>query len=263
MPKFTLNRDAVRQPVQMAVVRSTEVVNFCCSCMTTADLSKAPQLENNRIVFTAPELGSEERKSAYEAWILARGFHDVLRGAKETLEQAIVYLRLLEKQPSTQQQLDELTASQKKKAQRAGFDDLLKKVNKRLSVPLEFPDALLSLQQARNCLEHRGGIVGDEDCRGASKFALSFPRLKFFYLREGKEVELEVGSVVQPQGGQSHAIVMVRLDLQRKELAIGDHLALSASEFNSIAFAVMTMGEHIANHLPGTITAGDAAVAGA
>ncbi|MET4493495.1 hypothetical protein [Bradyrhizobium sp. LA7.1] len=249
MPQLMLNRNAIRQPVQTAVVRSTEMVDFAFAAMSSADLSKPPQ-GSNFINFKSPDLSAEDRKAAYEAWILARGFHDVVRGAKETLEQAHVYLGLLDKKPETQDQIESLTTRLKSKAQYAGFEDLLTATNKRLTVPLEFPSALLSLQQARNCLEHRGGIVGAEDCKGAPTFKLSFPRLKLFYVRDGAEVELTEGSIIEPGAGQTHAQIMVRLELQTREFAIGDRLSFSASEFNSIAFAVMQMGEHVANRLP-------------
>ncbi|MET4117848.1 hypothetical protein ABIB85_004468 [Bradyrhizobium sp. JR1.5] len=140
MPQLVLNRNAIRQPVQIAVVRSTEMVDFAFAAMAGTDLSKAPQ-GTNFINFKAPELSAGERKAAYEAWILARGFHDVVRGAKETLEQAYVYLALLDKQPETQEQIDSLTARLKLKAQHAGFEDLLATANKRLIVQLEFPSA--------------------------------------------------------------------------------------------------------------------------
>jgi len=95
MPQLTLNRDAIRQPVQTAVVRSTEMVDFAFAAMAGADLSKPPQ-GANFISFKSPKVSAEDRKAAYEAWILARGFHDVVRGAKEALGQAHVYLGLLD-----------------------------------------------------------------------------------------------------------------------------------------------------------------------
>jgi len=107
-----------------------------------------------------------------------------------------------------------------------------------------------SLQQARNCLEHRGGIVGADDCKGTPTFKLSFPRVKLFYVREGAEVEVSAGSAIEPNEGQSHAQIMLRLELQTRQFAVGDRLSFSAAEFNSIALAVMQMGEHVANRLP-------------
>jgi hypothetical protein len=138
MAQLHLNRDAIRQPVQQAVIRSTEIVDFCFNAMGDADLSQAPRFPGNTIRFTAPALSAEGRRAAYEAWILARAFHDVLRGMKEGLEQALVYLGLFDKQPSTQADTDALSARLKSKAQKMGFGDILKHVNGRLLVPLEF-----------------------------------------------------------------------------------------------------------------------------
>jgi hypothetical protein len=98
--------------------------------------------------------------------------------------------------------LDEFFEPIKRKAAARNFGDLLAQVNSKLSQPLNFVDAYQSLQTARNCLEHRDGIVGNVDAPAGGVMILSFPRVKNFYLRKGQEIELEAGhavNVVPPQ----------------------------------------------------------------
>ena len=248
--KLILNRAAVLQPVQHAVVRSSEMVNFCFSAMEKEDLTQSPKRAENKISFTGPACSAGERRATFESWILARALHDVIRGCKESLEQAEVYLGLLDQQPATQAAVDSLTARLKKKAQNDSFEVVMKRINRRLNPTLEFPEAYLSLQQARNCLEHRAGIVGSEDTRRAATFKLTFPRIKLFYLKNGAEVEVVDGVVIEGDGDHSAVAIHHKLDIRQRELSIGDRLEITASEFNEIAFAANLMGEHLAKRLP-------------
>lgn len=248
--KLILNRAAVLQPVQQAVARSSEMVNFCFSAMEKEDLSLSPKRAENKISFKGPDCGAEERRAAFESWILARALHDVLRGCKESLEQADVYLGLLDQQPATQNAIDSLTARLKKKAQNDRFEVVMKRINKRLDPTLEFPEAYLSLQQARNCLEHRAGIVGLEDTRRAVTFKLTFPRIKLFYMKNGAEVEVMEGVGIEGADDHSDVAIHLMLDIRHREYSIGDRLDISPSEFNEIAFAANLLGEHLANRLP-------------
>jgi len=59
-----------------------------------------------------------------------------------------------------------------------------------LTTPLAFSAEFLSIQKVRNCLEHRGGVVGVQDADIDGILRLSFPRFKIFYDRKGEEIEL-------------------------------------------------------------------------
>jgi hypothetical protein len=47
-----------------------------------------------------------------------------------------------------------------------------------LTTPLAFGAEFLSIQKVRNCLEHRGGVVGTQDADIDGILRLSFPRFK-------------------------------------------------------------------------------------
>jgi hypothetical protein len=51
------------------------------------------------------------------------------------------------------------------------FPQLLDEVKKRLTSPLHYERELLSLQDVRNCLEHREGIVRERDVRNSRQVA--------------------------------------------------------------------------------------------
>ena len=117
------------------------------------------------------------------------------------------------------------------------FGQLFDQVNTRLKAPLNFVDAYNSLQRARNCLEHRSGIVGDVDVSAGDVMMLSFPRVKTSYLRHSEEIEVEPGHVVDAQDGADEVQILMRIDLRERQFAKNNRLSLSLTGFNEIAFA--------------------------
>jgi hypothetical protein len=130
------------------------------------------------------------------------------------------------------------------------FPDLLEKVNQKLEPALDFSDSYLSLQTARNCLEHRNGIVTNIETHDKNTFDFSVPRMKLFYLRNGEEIELRTGDIVKPDEDKDHAEIMMKLERRQLSVALGDRLRFTLSDFNEVAFACHYLGNQLAQKLP-------------
>jgi hypothetical protein len=187
-----LNLDAILVPAQNAVVLSSEIVDFFSDSVAKADLSKKPVNAATQYKFKTPDISAADRTAMYENWIFSRAFQDLLRGLKSSLEQAYFFLQLLEKpfKVSSEATLEEFLAPFRRQAATLHFGPLLDLVNSKFKPPLDFVNAYHSLQRARNCMEHRNGIVGNIDAPGGGVMILSFPRVKHFYVRRGEEIEL-------------------------------------------------------------------------
>ena len=209
--------------------------------------------------FSGIEWDDKERRHIIENWILSKGFQDLARGVRETLEEASFYLDMIEV-PSGITTLDEINEKIANFRRRAGnlkFPALLKRVNKRLTAPLEFESEFLSLQRVRNCLEHRGGRVGQQDIEPCNdKMILTFPRLRAFYLRGKEEIEIELGEVIDThdidkdvttQNGVS--IYMNRVN-RIIEYCLSDEIKISAQQFVEIAMACHMFAADVASKLP-------------
>ncbi len=101
------------------------------------------------------------------------------------------------------------------------------------------------MQNARNCLEHRNGIVGRIDARTDGALELRFPRMKFFVLQEGEEVELYRNFYVEKE-----TEIKLRLDVRIRTFRVGERLLLKAEDFDEIAFACSHFGSEVAKRLP-------------
>jgi hypothetical protein len=253
---LTLDANAVAAPVHAAAAACREVVDFCFDAMAKADLSKKPPGVENvffRFDVRGPELTAEGRRYLYESWILAKAFQDLMRGVRASLEQAYLFVELVtspRREVRSDSTLDDLTAPILETASGMKFPQLLNQVNSRLQKPLEFEAAYRSMQRARNCFEHRGGVVGKSDVGKRDFMELSFPRMKPFYERRGKEIELEPGLRVDAEDGQSEVTLMMRYDIRIRRFKVGERLAFAVSDFDEIAFACYYFGTRLALGLP-------------
>lgn len=249
--ELQLNPDGVAAPAQAAALICREVVDLYFAALATADLSKPPlpppQKNFRRFDFRGPNLSAEARRPLHENWILAKVFQDLMRGVRASLEEAFLFIELLAVGTITARSsgtMDDVLAPFRRKASDLRFPPLLVHVNSRLDQPLEFIDAYRSMQAARNCLEHRGGIVAKFDAPDGV-LELRFPGLKFFVVRDGAEIEMYEGFAVE--AGEA---LMMRLVVRTRQFAVGERLILSAADFDEIAFACSHFGTELAQRLP-------------
>jgi hypothetical protein len=218
--QLTLNANAVAAPVHAAAVTCREIVDFSFDAMSKIDLSKKPPGIKGaffRFDIRGPDMSAAERKALYESWILAKAFQDLMRCARASLEQAFLFIELISRpvhRVRSASTIDDLTAPLLKKAANTNFPNLLEVVNSKLRTPLEFAGAYLSMQAARNCLEHRGGVVGQSDINQDGILELRFPRIKVVYERHGEEIEIEGPARVDSEDGETEVALLTRLDIR-------------------------------------------------
>lgn len=253
---LTLNIDSIIGHTQQAAITAIEVVDFVLDAIAKADLTKKTDHVESSFKFSTPEIPADARRETYESWILARGMQDLMRGLRKSLEQAHVFLNLLDnnkvKSSST---LDQYLAPFKLKATTLNFVDLLKDINSRLPDTLQFLDAYLSVQQARNCFEHRNGIVGNIDAPAGGVMILKFPRLKLFVEKDGSEVEVGPGLFVEAE-----TLIHTKIELRERRFALGRRIELSITDFNEIAFACYFFATDLAQKVRAAIEAHSAAL---
>jgi hypothetical protein len=253
---LALDANAVAAPVHAAAVVCREIIDFYFSAMASADLSKKPSSVEGgffRFDVTGPELAAESRRALHESWILAKAFQDLMRGLRASLEQAYLFTELIFNPRRTirsDSTLNDFVAPFLKEAADLNFPTLLGEINSRLEKPLEFAAAYRSMQRARNCFEHRGGIVGKADVGKSDHMDLSFPRMMAFYQRRGDEVEVVPGEAVNADDGEPSVTLFMRLNLRQRRFALGERLVLTASDFDEIAFACYHFGSQLAASLP-------------
>jgi hypothetical protein len=209
--------------------------------------------------FSGLEMEPSERREAFKNWVLSKGFQDLARGVRTTLEEAVLYLRTaaMKHGPTTLAKVEADIAEIRARAGAMRFPQLLEEVNPGLREPMAFEVEFRSLQKVRNCLEHRGGRVGRTDVEtGTESLTLSFPRLKLFYLRGDEEVEVAPGEAIDTQapdnpfGGQTEVPIYFKRVTRNRTYGLGEAVKITASDFFEIAMACHFFAADLAAKLP-------------
>lgn len=255
-----LHPNGVAAPAQRAVIVASQVVGICLRALANDDLSP-PEMRGGFIgyKFDGLEMSDDERRETYQNWLLSKGFQDLARGVRETLEEAVFYLAMIKREPglTTLGEIEAEMAEIRANAGKPRFPALLEEVNAGLTEPMAFDAEFLSLQKVRNCLEHRGGRVGPPDVDAATgTMTLSFPRLRMFYRRGEEEIEWSPGEVIDTRSpdnpfgkGEGVPLYMNRVTRSR-EYGLGEPVVITASDFYEIAMACQLFASDVAAKLP-------------
>lgn len=264
--QIKLNPAGVAEPAQRAVIEAARAVGTFLRSLALDDL--AP-IEPGQGVewgyrFDGLDYTLDEWRETLERWVLAKGFQDLARGIRETLEEAHFYLAMIRfpnGQRATLREVQETIAQARAQAARPKFPDLMAQVNEGLTSPLNFSTHFVTLQNVRNCLEHRGGIVGQRDADPSTReLVLTFPRLSMFYMRGDEEVELRVGEVIDnhapdapfPPGEQVQ--ILQRITDRRRVYQLGERVVITSTDFHEAAMACHFFATDLVTKLPGLPT---------
>lgn len=237
--------------IDNAVFVTSEIVNFHLNALEGADLAKHAE-QNLRFRLRGPEMGVDQRKAIHQSWILAKAFQELLRAVRQSLEEAYLIVTLLTKKHRTKSNatLSDFLEPFKKNASNLVFPKLLNAVNEKLNPKIDFLPSYISLQTARNCLEHRVGVVSKIETGDKDHFEMHIPRMKVFYIRRGVEIEIEPDHLVDPGDDRSEVDVLMKLDQKKRTFALGDRIHFTATEFSEIAFACHLLGQQLSSRLP-------------
>lgn len=259
----TLSRQGVIAPILRTLQDSIEVMRVCIAAVQESDFAVPNPAESDKepgrrvpttISFREDDRSLEDKRRAYLNWLLSKGFQEYARGVRSALEEAHIYISLVEfargRDVITWGDFQETLGPVRQQAQRMPFPQLMLTVNKGLTDPLHFEPHFLSLQRVRNCLEHRGGHVHHVDLDDETgTLVLSFPRLKVFYERGGEEVEVRVGEVIEGEDGEG-VLVHMRMITEMREYSLGERVEFSSQEFHEIGFGCWAFATELGRKLP-------------
>jgi hypothetical protein len=236
-----------------------------------------PDVELPHTLSNAPEIWDSERlQREFKRWILAAGVRDgveafsrVLEGVREVLAAWSMSL-VGEKIPVDLWNSRLVTEGQQ--FHRKGLPDKLAFLRKNYSVSLPAPKEgyLISINRARNCLVHRGGIVALQDIdakqheitkaisshRAASPtepwtnaqvrtslkaagiepfLQVKWLRLRLFVERGGNRTYLDLREGPQDVGG---GIVGLEVQLVERQFGLGEAVVFDSNEFSEIAWTL-------------------------
>ena len=253
-----LNPRFVIVPLMRCLHEAMDVTKIALKAVDTAEFAESVEVSGSKFawIFHGGVRSNDEKRAAYEDWLLSKGLQELARGVRETLEHAYLFCALIEHfnemgNRSKWHDVRELLRKKRRDANDLRFPDLMREVSKKTTTPVDFTDQFLSLQNVRNVLEHRGGrVTPDKADKNTGLLVLSWPKFKLYYEKNGEEVEVAPGTVVDSGGPEDTVQIMGRLAVEDREFKVGEQIVFKRAEFYDIAWGCWLFAERLVGRLP-------------
>ena len=133
-------------------------------------------------------------------------------------------------------------------ANRAHFPNLIKHIEQCIDQPLYLRDEIISINRARNCMVHSGGIVQDKDLKdkGSKVLTLKWKIVRFSTEKNGQQILLEYRT--RKDGIHIDNLQMELID-NFKEFSLGERISIDLNEFNDILYTCSIFTKTLFNTL--------------
>jgi hypothetical protein len=172
-------------------------------------------------------------KIAFHSWIVANGFREVVEAFGISLDrsyEACLLVRFVKSGVP-------LTKKQARRFQYSGIEEKLRILEAELNIVSRSGAYLVSINRARNCLSHRMGLIGPQDCNEPGKLVLCYKRLEILDGDENVIPVDEPRSYVVKEGD-----IKLRFAEARKEFVLGSVLQLSHIDLKYIFYTMSESG---------------------
>jgi hypothetical protein len=251
----TIGPESVTAVLSVQLEKCANSVLFGLQILEMAD--ENPQSLNLEDGFLDIIYGSKEhdlatRKSKFKAWLLARGFEDLVKAIEYSLREAYYLSSLFDRarEPLKVDDFNKLQSEIRKKALGMHIPAMIEKIEPSLIRILNLKNHILSINKCRNCLVHRSGIVTEKDVNNTERNALvlEWVRLKLFYDEDGQEVEIQTNKVIN--GGPDGTTVKIKQEGMSLQFGIGESIELDYKLFKEFIITCHQFGIDLQNSLP-------------
>ncbi|RWM26877.1 hypothetical protein [Mesorhizobium sp.] len=243
---MSVNFDALREIANLGVRRAAVFMGIGINA-SQADPPISHVLEGGMQFTVVPENMpvSQKRANAEEfaRWVIANGFRELAETFSVFLHQVYSAALVLDR--------EQMPVLEHRRAlalfSRKGVSEQLAIASALLDIEAPFSATFESMNQARNCMAHRQGVVGAEDTRDSDSFTLKWRALALT-LEDGQDLSLLLAAdqPVELKGGQALSLGMVD---REKKFAIGEQIFLSRHDLQEFCMAVSVAAEVVATGL--------------
>lgn len=253
-----LNADpsAVGLPAKLAASETSAVFSVSCKALQEADLANLPPIEGEEqhIHMSIKNRTDAEQREACHRRLTTMCISDLAKGIRASMEKAAAHIdfsrtnmetlaRPTEKEVlvAANAKLLEFTAE----AQKLRYPALLAKVQAGLTSELDWVPELISFQRLRNCLEHRGGKVGERDLDDNGVLSLQLPYMEVGLTRDDGELDpLPVGKRLERD-----RVVGTRVRVRQQSFSAGEAIVFPPHRVREIAFSVWLFADDLVSKL--------------
>jgi len=205
---ININLDSLLGELQQSLQR---VICLAGAGLQNIDVidSKKLYVPTNRIQFIISKSinwDDQTAKDEYLQWVLTNSFRDSIESLSmflESVHEVLSYWALNEKQNKGMQLTGEdwnsIVNKDPQKFHRLGFPDKIEHIKNEHSFIFDecLSNHIISINKARNCFVHRGGIVSHKDLTNERTLTISYRRMAMFLQKEDGLTDLVIGMVAE------------------------------------------------------------------
>ena len=247
----TVNLNALRGELQRSLQKTIYLV--------AAGLQTKEHISANQLQLPTASISIEfnsglnwdhdKAQEEYSKWVLSNGFRDAIENVSAFLESAhrvLSFWELAGKQKDgtdiTGADWNDVIVNAGRKFHVLGLPHKLEHIKKQHAILFDetLGSHVLSINQARNCLVHRVGIVSDRDLTTDNALEVQWRRMVFVVQNKDGEKELVMGEVVEKGSG-----LAMRHEDKTKSFALGSRIEFTVQEFSDISWCLFLFANEL------------------
>ncbi len=200
-----------------------------------------PDINMHYLFSTSQPWTNNEMWDAWHAWILRNGFRDIaetLNGLLEEIQQVLAYWELAHPQQTIKirsEDWNEKIVRRANQFHRRTLPQKLDILERQYSFTLDpiLLSQAISINNARNCLTHRGGIVSSVDVDATGQFTLEWSALVLLTKINGQEQEITL-----PYETKVETEVTIATRRKTKTFNVGQLISVTTEEFSQLCWTI-------------------------
>lgn len=225
---------------------TTEATSHIFSAIINFDNEKLTllQTDNLPIVIDDPEseLIPELRQERTIVWLFKKAFEEFIVGITESLIETHKYAKTVKLAESTitkslngKEEFDSKIAEINKRPLGLPIPLLIKEIEDDLNITLPYKSEIISINQVRNCLVHRNGIVGEKDINDKESNSLKLKYVDYVTLIEQNGEMIELNFQLKQKNVNTSKIEF-RIKPKSIEFNLGEKVILDQNIFNGVSY---------------------------
>lgn len=206
-----------------------------------------------------------EALEKHQTWAIGNGLRDAVEGMSSFIESAHRVLTIWELASANDGRVtygEYQEALEGKAFHRLGLPDKLTHLKSEHGIAIDatLERQVISVNNARNCLVHRRGVVSQRDLNTTASMLVEWRKLHIFLQDEDGEHEFVIGKIIEKE-----STVCIRVRDEQKAFALGERVSFTIQEFADVTWGLYAFGTDIVklvgeadpNKIASTPTSGD------
>lgn len=245
--QITINLDALLGELQFSLQTAINLVAISLRATPPESMDdlRLPQEVFATTFAQSGRWSHAEALEKHQTWAIANGLRDAVEGVSSFIESAHRVLAVWDLASANG---GRVTYGEYQKAMdgaafhRLGLPDKLTHLKSEhgLAINETLVRQVLSVNNARNCLVHRRGIVSQRDLNTTDSMLVEWRKLHVFLQDEDGEHEFVVGKLIEKE-----STVCIRVQDEQKAFALGARVSFTIQEFADVTWGLYSFGTEL------------------